>query len=236
MWLKNKKNSIIFIIFILAQLVLYYFTLFVGGKIGNTASFIIVALSFLYSLLFLDFKHLKFITQVALLFTMFADVYLVLLLPQTERTRSIAMTFFTVTQIAYYIRILQEQSNKKINAVNTVLRICLTILIVLVTILVIKDKTNYLAIISVIYYANLFINLVFAFINVKKSPLVAIGLLLFMLCDTIIGLQVMDGSFLPINNEFISKILYSGFNTAWVFYAPSQVLLSISAKNQPSLK
>ncbi len=233
--LTNKKLKIVTVsLFIFIIGVLYYLTLFVGGDLGNTSSFIIVALCFLFSLLYLDVKNLKILTQIALLFTVFADIFLVLLTPRTEQYQSIAMTFFTVTQLAYFIRLIKEQKSKKINAVNLSIRFPLIAIIVIITCIVLKEKTNYLAIISLIYYVNLFLNVVFSFINVKNVPFLAIGLLLFMLCDTVIGLQVMSSSFIPIKNEFMTFL--NSFNFAWLFYAPSQVLLCLSAENQPSIK
>ena len=76
---KKTIKTILFLTFLLTIGVLYYLTLFVGGNIGNTSSFIIVALCFLFSLLYLDVKNLKILTQIALLFTVFADIFLVLL-------------------------------------------------------------------------------------------------------------------------------------------------------------
>ncbi len=232
----NRKNKLpILIIFLSLQLVLYYLTLFVGDVIGNTSSFIIVALSFLFSLLFLDFKNSKFVTQIALFFTVIADIFLVLLTPRTELNQSIAMTSFSIVQLAYLLIILSEQTNKKVNVVNLIIRTSLTILIIIITIIVLKEKINYLAIISMFYYVNLILNVVFSFINVKKSPLLAIGLLAFLLCDTVIGLQVASSSFITITNEFLLSIINANFNLAWLFYAPSQVILAINAENQPSI-
>ncbi|MBQ9782050.1 MAG: hypothetical protein IJW26_02590 [Clostridia bacterium] len=231
---KKTIKTILFLTFLLAIGVLYYLTLFVGGNIGNTSSFIIVALCFIYSLLYLDVKNFKILTQIALCFTVLADVFLVLLIPRTTQNQSIAMTFFTVTQLAYLVRLVKEQKSKTTNLINLYIRLPLIAVMLFVAYIVLKEKTNYLVIISVIYYVNLLLNVTFAFINVKKVPLLAIGLLLFMLCDTVVGLQVMTNSFIPIQNDFITFI--NSFNLAWLFYAPAQVLLSISAKDQPSIK
>ena len=59
----------------------------------------------------------------------------------------------------------------------------------------------------------------------------ASALVLFLLCDTVIGLQVMGGMYLPIDDgSLLSRILYPGFNLAWLFYLPSQVLLALQNK------
>ncbi len=234
----NKKIKLPFIIiFLLCQLVLWYLTLIVGGETGNTASFSIVALSFLFSLLFIDFKQLKLITQIALFFTVIADIFLLLVSPRTVVHQSIAMTSFTIVQLSYLIRLLKEQESKKINKINLILRLPLTTIIIIATCIVLKDGVNYLAIISVIYYANLILNVVFGFVNFKKSPLLAIGLLAFLLCDTVVGFVEMNRSFITVSEgNLLYALIHADFNFAWLFYAPSQVMLSISAETQPSLK
>ena len=43
------------------------------------------------------------------------------------------------------------------------------------------------------------------------------------------GLQVMGGMYLPIGDgSLLSRILYPGFDLAWAFYLPSQMLLAVS--------
>ena len=75
---------------------------------------------------------------------------------------------------------------------------------------------------------NLIVNIIFAFAEFKKHPLLAIGLLLFALCDVIIGFYFID-DYLPLAaDSIIYKILGSGINLAWIFYLPAQTLLSIS--------
>ena len=78
------------------------------------------------------------------------------------------------------------------------------------------------------YYANLILNIVFAFLGGRGLRLMAVGLVFFALCDTVIGLIVMK-AYLPIPPDaFLYRILYPGFNLAWVFYVPSQALLALS--------
>ena len=237
MLLKNKKNFFALGIFLLCQVVLYYLTLFAGGKVGVISSFCIVALSFAFSLFYINFKDIKVITQIALLFTVFADICLVLIGAISKEVQSLAMIFFNVTQIAYLVRLIEEQENKKINLINLFSRLPIFIIVILIANKVLGGNVDFLAVVSLLYYVNLAVNGVFAFISVKKSPLLALGLLFFLLCDTVVGLSEMARLYLPINEgSLIHSIIYSGFNLAWVFYAPSQVLLSISSKNQPALK
>ena len=71
-------------------------------------------------------------------------------------------------------------------------------------------------------------NVVFAFLSFSQNPLLAIGLVLFALCDTVIGLDLLDAYLPAFRDSAINKLLHPGFNLAWMFYLPSQALLAIS--------
>ena len=91
------------------------------------------------------------------------------------------------------------------------------------------DKTDMLSIVSIFYYANLITNIVFSFLNFKKLPIIAIGLVLFLCCDTLIGLDILVHSYFQVRTRtLLDMILYPGFDLAWAFYIPSQALLAIS--------
>ena len=96
---------------------------------------------------------------------------------------------------------------------------------VLVAVLVLREKTDALAIVSVCYYVLLITNMIHAFM--AKERLFAVALCLFILCDTVIGLQVAAGAYLPITEgSALYKIIFMNFNLAWFFYLPSQVLIA----------
>ena len=64
---------------------------------------------------------------------------------------------------------------------------------------------------------------------IKKSPLFAIGLVLFLLCDTIIGINVASGAYITISEaSLLYKITHLPFDLAWVFYIPSQAFIALS--------
>ena len=98
----------------------------------------------------------------------------------------------------------------------------------LITCVVCGDKVNYLAVISVFYYTNIALNLIFSLIQFKKYSLFALGLILFVLCDTVIGLNSAIGVFISVpETSILYKIAFAHFNLAWVFYLPSQVIIAI---------
>ena len=74
-------------------------------------------------------------------------------------------------------------------------------------------------------------NLLFAFLN--KDHMLGIAFVLFLLCDTVIGLQVASSGYLPIGEgSLLHRLLFSGFNLAWLFYLPSQVLLALGTHGE----
>ncbi|MBE5757037.1 MAG: hypothetical protein E7342_04465 [Clostridiales bacterium] len=228
----NKGKSVILTIsFILAELILYLL-IFTVKSLSAHASFSLVALAFFFSLIYL--RKNNFVVQIALFFTLISDVFLVLLTPLTHLNQSIAMTTFSVVQIAYAFLILKE-SKKVQTKINIIVRVVLVAIVEIITILVLKEKLDYLSVISMFYYANLVLNVVFALINYKKFPLLTIGVVLFLLCDTVIGLQFVFNMF-GVTNGVFYNIVYAPFNLAWVFYGPSQALLSLSSQKELNKK
>lgn len=224
----NKKVKLFSTcIFIAIEIVLWILVLSTSGEINRYLSFSSILLAFMFSLLFVGIKTKKYLTQFALMFTVVADIFLVLISP---RNQVVAMTSFAVVQMFYFVRILFETKSKKINIVNVVVRLILIIAIEILTLIILKEKIDYLSMISMFYYVNLILNVVFAFINFKKSPLLAFGLLFFLLCDTFVGLQCAVGTYFSMSQDlWLYKLIFADFNFVWFFYIPSQTLLAISS-------
>ena len=165
-------------------------------------------------------------TQIGLVCTVCADLFLVVIEPMYQIP---AMCFFSITQICYFLRIYFSQSSNKQKLIHLLIRIIMIVLVLSITTIVLKDKTDFLSIISMFYYTNLIMNIIFASIQYKKSLLFSIGLLLFACCDLLIGLDVLDSSYLEIKEgTFLSFLCNPGFNLAWVFYVPSQMFIALS--------
>jgi hypothetical protein len=139
------------------------------------------------------------------------------------------MVFFLAAQIFYAVKLHKEKPNPGI----LFLRFCLTLGSVAVCCLVLQKDTDALALISLCYYANLIMNLVTAFCTGKKYRLLAIGFVLFLLCDTVIGLQEGARGYLHIAQDtWFYKLLFIDFNLPWVFYLPSQVCIALSSRRR----
>lgn len=219
--LRSRKSKIIALsIFALIQTV-YLVLVIVTGRdfftsVLISASFMILSCAKTKSYLFM---------QIGLVCTVFADIFLVVIEPMIQLP---AMIFFSGTQICYFLRIFFETKSKKEKLIHLILRASLTVIVQIITIIVLKEKTDALSLVSMFYYTNLILNVIFAFIHFKKSPVLAIGLLLFLLCDTIIGLDIMASSYISGTALEAVNSFISGANWAWIFYVPSQALIASS--------
>ncbi|MBE6619079.1 MAG: hypothetical protein E7626_04780 [Ruminococcaceae bacterium] len=230
-----KKQAIpysITAIFIAAEIILGVLVQTADTSVAEI-SYSAIVLAFVFSLVNLNKSREWLLTALALLCTLFADYFLVLL---GGEEKLIAMCFFSVTQICYFLRIYLAHKEKKIRIVHLILRAVLIAVSVAVTFTVLKDKTDALSIISIVYYANLILNVIFAFAQFKISPLFATGLLLFAFCDAFVGLSVLEDLYIDIGvSSLIRRINPLELNLAWIFYVPSQTLIALSLiKGAPS--
>ena len=240
-----KKLSILkFVIttlFVISEVILGILVQTTSGTLNTTSSFLVVIIAFMFSIYILieyiisngilsnniennTFKLLVLLSS-GLLFTIFADLFLVVLNPMKQ---VLAMIFFSVTQICYFMIIYLNQE-KKNRIIHLIIRLSVIVIALLSTILVLKKNTDALSLISLFYYANLIVNIAFSFRVKKINLLLSIGLILFACCDLQIGLNIMASSYLPLKEGTILYFLaHPGFNLAWVFYVPSQILISLS--------
>ena len=211
--------------FIAAEIVLGYFIQKVSGVTYSILTLVSVVIACAFVGVFYKRNFSCTLTLIALINTVIADFFLCGLI-DFENIRVVAMIFFCVTQICYFLRLYNNQKFTREKRLHLLLRVILSITVIVVTLLVLKENANALAVISTFYFTNLLLNIVYAFIQIKNAPLFAIGLLLFSLCDVLIGLNVLD-EFLPIpDGSLIQKINDVDINLAWVFYVPSQTLIA----------
>lgn len=207
--------------FLLGEMILYVLILTTGGKLLVYSSFFAIVLCFLYALSGIKTGHPLLI--IGLLFTVLADFCLVVCVPIEQLW---GMVFFLVTQTCYALFLNQALPNRNFQ----LLRMALVLSGIVLCFLVLRDKTDLLALISVCYYVNLILNALHAFCQRKQNKLFPAALVLFILCDTVVGLQVASNRYLPIQEgSLLHRILFVGFNLSWLFYLPSQVLIALSA-------
>lgn len=223
----KTSKKIITALFVVASLVLYYFVLTASGNTLRLSEFSAILLCFLFCLANSFSSDRPLI--LGLLFTCLADFCLVICQPIEQLS---SMVFFLLVQFLYAAKLYENNKSKGL----LIARMAATVISPIIVFLVIGNKTDALSIVSVCYYINLIFNIISAFSSFKKNRVFAIALALFLLCDTVVGLQVAAGAYLPIaEGSIIHKIIFSEFNLSWFFYLPSQVLISLtSLKNHHS--
>ena len=205
----------------MAEAFLYGTILTAGGDVLVCSSYSAIALCFLFCLL--CGKELLLIT--GMFFTLLADFCLVI---QNPIQRLWGMIFFLGAQCCYGLWLHRRNPNKYLLWA----RVILTVSAAVITRAVLGAKNDALALVSVCYYANLIMNILSAFSKFKDQKILSVGLCLFLLCDTVIGLQVAAGAYLPIaENGILYRIIFMNFNLSWFFYLPSQVCIALTAAN-----
>ena len=219
--LRNKPKYICTAIFLVLEAVLYWFILTTGGQTLVTCEYLAIILCFVFALLTCR-KDTVFVLA-GLAFTLGADYCLVVANPTQQLN---GMLFFMGTQTMYAIFLHLRSHNK----ILLILRLALVMLAEGIAWIVLGDKLDPLAAVSMYYYANLIMNLIEAFTMFRKEKLLSIGFVLFLLCDTVIGLQVACGGYLAIaQSSLLYQIIFMPFHLSWFFYLPSQVLIALRA-------
>ena len=211
--------------FVLAELTLGILLQILSGAAVVWCSYSAVLLACAFAFLFFSKTNAYFFTQAALLATVCADYFLVL---RGAEQKLVAMLFFSATQLCYFGRIYLAEKKGKCHTVHGFLRILVPVLTLLITLWVLGSGADGVALVSMFYFANLTLNVIFSFMLREKPPLLAVGLLLFACCDVFVGLSLIEG-YLPLTpGSLIYRLAHPGFNLAWMFYVPSQALLALS--------
>ncbi len=213
--------------FVLLESVLFILIQTVEGRANEIISFSSVAAALAFSLLYLSRNTKSLSTSSGLLFTVISDLFLVIIKPQYKL---VAMIFFSLAQLSYFARLLYTECDRQRRLWHLAIRISASLFAIVLTLLVLRDKADALSLVSMFYYANLIINIVYAFINRRDSLIFAIGLVFFILCDTVVGLSVMDGMYFDFaEGSLIYRIIHADINLIWLFYVPSQTLIALSS-------
>lgn len=228
--MKKKMLRIINILFVIVQATFLGLILFLDADV-NIFCFLTVCFGFLHAIPFVKKEKYGIAYILGLLFTVISDIFLVLRFTKTGAysDQAIAMTTFSIAQLCYGAFLLLEKKEKKTKIIHLSIRVVLSVSVVVATLIVLKENANYLAIISLFYFANLITNTILAFTEFKKHPLFAIGLVAFVLCDIFIGLNMAVGTFITVpETSFIYQLAHTKFNYAWLFYVISQTLISLN--------
>lgn len=225
--IKNKKFKWALIIaFLLIEAILFVLVQTTNGKANDVSMMLVVILNALYFITCFTKTKEYIFTALALLFTITADFFLVALNPANEL---LGVIFFSFVQIFYFLRLYFNNSSKKRKRIHLILQISISVLSQVVVLCILGENADALSLISLFYFSNFVLNVVFAFIQRKKSLIFAIGLLLFLCCDILVGLNGIFSMYFK--SEITAKIydfVFGTVNMPWIFYVPSQVLLALS--------
>ena len=195
------------------------------GEHGRLLRFAAVVLACLFCMLFLERSWEYLLTQAALLLTVCADWFLVL--PPSPNQLP-GMLFFSAAQLAYATRLYQSEENPTRRRAQILSRVGLSATALVGTALALGAATDAVALVSLFYYTNLVLNIIFAWMQTPRQLLMAAGLTLFVLCDTLVGFAYLDGYLTVAEGSLIDRINHPSFDLAWAFYLPAQMLLAVS--------
>lgn len=168
-------------------------------------------------------KSMPPVLLAAMSFTLLADTFLLLI----GKYYLAGIIFFCIVQAIYAIYLI---SLSDMLSVFPRLAVFLAVVLSLVQ----NNMADSISIASALCYTQLTFNAVHAFtIKNKKSDgwLLAIGLLLFFLCDTCVGLTniALFYTKIPAFTASIQRAVSFGM---WLFYLPAQVLIVCSFYNK----
>ncbi|NLK28252.1 MAG: hypothetical protein GX306_07910 [Clostridiales bacterium] len=236
--------------FITIQMILYLTFLIIdliGGSslLSSGVKYTIVLLCFFYTLLIEEgrTKKILFCYRTALLFTVIADFFLLLL----DYHYLYGILSFLVVQQIYGIKLDEtqalNQSNSKFKGKDLsfisllpLLRFGGQLLLTLAVCLVLysfKIPIDSLLVTSSFYFINIVTNVIRAIHLSLKNPsswndrIFAIGMILFLLCDINVGLYNLSG-FITLTEAFYNMVVSISSILMWAFYAPSQVMIVLS--------
>ena len=165
--------------------------------------------------------------RIAMLFTLVADYFLV---GKSETDNLAGVTVFLGTQFFIFLHIFVNDESPCGRIANVAFRLLLSAGLILTAYLILGGEADRLAIISVIYYANLCSNAIFAHRIYRGGIILTVGLILFALCDINVGLSALDSIYVggfP-KGSLLYNLMHTDVDLIWLFYIPSQTLIPLT--------
>ena len=224
--MKTKQLNTVNFVFLAIQLIFYIIIL---GDFANNKSvmtFLPVITAFLYSVIILAKDKCSYFLTAALLFTVISDTFLMLLKPLHQ---DVAMFAFSIAQLFHFARLFVGINSKKEKIIQLVLRFSLWVLVEIIAVIVTKNTFDAVVFLTVFYFVNLVMNFTLSCKYYRNSILLAVGFLLFIGCDIIVGFSVAAGTYLDIpETSVFYNLVNPSFDFTSFFYVPSQALIALS--------
>jgi len=226
--LKSRKILIpLTVLFVLAEAIFFVLIQMNIRGAHNYLCFFSVVTALAFSATVSSPRFDSVVTVIALVFTVCADYCLLLVRPEP---RVVAMIFFNTVQLCYFLRLFAAAHSHRERTVHVTVRLAVIAVAIAVAYIILGGMVDTVSLISMIYFANLVTNIIFAFYHHDRYLLFAVGLLSFALCDVFVGLGVLVNDYLRLGRDtLLWKMTHSGVNFIWLFYVPSQTLIAISA-------
>lgn len=189
-------------------------------EIAIDYSVIVSCFLMVFFFLCIEKKVSSFLLCIAFFFTVISDTILLWL----DNDYEWALLSFILVQFTYFIYILYTLYDKRNWKRQIDWR--LGIVVPLCILYFFLDCPNRLLICLVIFYIiQLLWNVILSLR--AKNKFLSIGLILFLLCDICVGCMNIIDFFPTLSSNFFDTIAHSTINFSWLFYHPSQVLLSL---------
>lgn len=143
--------------------------------------------------------------SISLLFTLFADYFLLVL----DNHYEIGVLSFILVQLVYAF-LISSSNDQRINSIY----IRIGVIVIGLFLLWYFDNYTILNVLTIIYFSNLLVNTILSYRC--NNVLLSVGLSLFLCCDICVGMHNILQT-----NTFFSFLM-------WFFYLPSQVLIVLS--------
>ena len=165
-------------------------------------------------------RNVRWLTRAALAFTLLADLFLLVL----GRWYPVGVACFCVVQLLYLTRIAGLRPEK------LPLRLALRGLLTAAALLAVRQlgALDGLTALSLFYFSQLVCNALESLSLGASCRGFALGLFLFVGCDLCVGLQNLSAWF-PAAGGPLVEFARIGM---WLFYLPSQVLISLSVERK----
>ena len=233
----RKAAVAVFIMFEILWFMLYHAGVFSADKdVAKNIGFIAILVCFIFCsgcfVLGKNRSRSDILLCIALFFTCIADIFLVVLRGEGFYAE-IGVLFFVVVQAVYFVKIHffmgHRDRLRKARFSEVQISLCARIIMYLAAAGLaffmlwgspLLSESTALILISLFYFANSAVNIIFAVCKFSNNPLIALGLVLLLICDLTLTLV-----FVGIN---IRIGILSNIHVQWLFYMPSQALLALA--------
>lgn len=217
--MRNKQISLI--IYLIAQLIIYSFTICFNDLFNENIMFIISSVLSLSLGIYLFCKTRDYYIMIS---SIGINVLISVFNLSLTNFKYIIYSLLNIVQILYFLRIYINSETQKKDLLIRLLELSICIVFCF---LLLKDKTNSIAILFTLYISNLFFNILYTINDIGINNFFPIGLLLLFI-SSIFSLCIGIENYINVNVSFINIINDFPFSLVLTFEIPANVVLTCS--------